>query len=281
MKRSHLIFLTIVGSAMAIVILAALIQAAVSHMPQMIDLLRAPQDPPALKPVTATPPRQAAAPEVLPEELDGSSPAFPSQRAWLSLPGAEVRDVIALNSYNEAVTFVGEVINTGEQAIKSPRIYLLLYGSDNTKLDVVTGHTEHDLVRPGERVPFSAYLSETPPNWARFEIVFRPQAADGHEYSAYTDFEPLDDQLGPDKYSGQIVSGTVRNTGEKSARFVQAVVSLYNAEEKIIGLDTSYINGKDERMAPGQVLPFEVRVHNYSDEEIAFYRVQFVANVPE
>ncbi len=278
MKRPQLIFLTIIGSAIAIVVLASVIQIAIGVASQA---LRPQQDPTPSRPVTATPPEgQGAIPKPLPEEMSGSSPAL-AQRASLSLPGAEVRDVIALNSYNEAVTFVGEVINTGEEGIKSPRIYLLLYGSDNTKLDVVTGHTEHDLVLGGERVPFSAYLSEPPPNWARFEIIFRPQAADGSEYSAYTAFEAIEDQLELDKYSGQVVSGRVRNTGEKSARFVHAVVSLYNAEEKIIGLDSTYLNGKDDLMAPGQVLPFEVRLHNYSGEEIVSYRVQFVANAPE
>jgi hypothetical protein len=281
MKRSHLVFLTIIGSAIAIIILALVIQTAIGVAPQVIELLRAPQDPAPLKPAPVTPDGQYAQPTPLPEDTSGSSPTFSAQRASLVLPGAEVRDVIALSSYGDAVTFIGEVINTGQQGIKSPLVYLLLYDDTGAKLDIAIGRSEHDLVPPGERVPFSAYLSNPPPNWKRFEIIFRPQAPDGHEYSAYTDFESVEDQLGPDEYSGQVVSGRVRNTGEKSARFVQAIISLYNAEEKIIGVDNSYVNGKDDLMAPGQVLPFKVRLHNYSGEEIVFYRVQFVANVPE
>lgn len=286
MKRSQLIFWVIIGSAIALIVLAMGIRSAIDAAPHMIEILRAPQEPeePEFPRPVPTTPRGQGTPIASPTE-DTSEPiqTFSGPRVSLVLPEAEVRDVTTFSGYSRTVIFLGEVVNTGQQGLQSPLVHLVLYDDAGAKLDVVTGRTEHDLVPPGAVVPFKVYLSNPPPNWTRFEIIYRPQAADGSEYMAYTDFESLEDQSTPDDDypSSRIISGRVRNTGRQSVRFVQAIISIYNTEEQIIGMADIYLNGLDDRMAPNQVLPFEARLSSSTGEEIVFYRVQFVANVPD
>lgn len=258
--RSRLIFFAIIGAA--VLILAAGSAARIGQRP-------APR--PVVIVVTATP-------EAAPTGVAGLRLTPDVRRVSLSLPEAEVRDVRPLNGPGDALTFVGEVVNTGRQALTRPEIHILLYGKADSKLQVVTGQAEHNLVLPGERVPFTAFLDNPPSNWVRFEVIFAPELATGNEYMAYMDFDVSQDQFGPGKFANNGVAGQVRNAGEKQAKYVQAIVSFYDAENKIIGVDSTYVTDRDQLMLPGKTLPFVVDLHNYSGVDIASYRVQFVAH---
>jgi len=188
---------------------------------------------------------------------------------------AEVRDVLPLRTSIGAVYFVGEVVNTGSHPIAKPETIISLLDAEGKRLAFETGYTVQDIVMPGETVPVTVIFSDPPETWSTFEVFLQAKASTGREFMAYTAFTADYTTISKDDNGYYVLSGTVQNTGESRAEFIQAVASLYGEDGKIVGIGSAYL--EQSKLDVGEQSAFTLRVTNLAAPPV-FYRLQFVGH---
>lgn len=206
-------------------------------------------------------------------------------RGWAKLPdvqlasgsrlSAEVRDVIPVSTSIGSLYCVGEIVNNGDQALAKPEVIVSLRDASGENLRFETGYTVHDLVPPQAIVPVVVLFTDPPRDWQSFEVYIQAEAATGREFMSYLDLALVDVEMGQDEFGYYLLRGTVENTGDRSADFVQAVAALYGNRKKIVGAGNAYVD--KNRLEPGESSDFLVRVMNVAAPPESF-RVQFVGH---
>jgi hypothetical protein len=267
MMRRRLIFSGIVGCAVLIVV-------ATWAMEQVARWARGlPRPGPIVIVVTATPrpslPSVTPTFAVVPE--DGPIPV-PTP---LRLDAQVSPFTFAYNSIG-ALYFFGEITNTGDLPLGHPKVSVVLYDASGHALGNEPGYATQDFVAPGQRAPVKVLFLQ-PPEWSRFEVLFKPEAARYAGFLTYTDLLPSSMNFVRDLSLGYALNGMVKNIGERQARFVQVVVTLYDADGQVVGVDGTFARPSD--LAPGESAPFKVSFY-LTAAEPASYRAQFIANAP-
>lgn len=67
----------------------------------------------------------------------------------------------------------------------------------------------------------------------------------------------LQAQFTKDRYGGYIVIGEVKNVGSSAVRYGKAIVTLYDAETRIVAVETTYLH--ISTLEPGKISTFEAR----------------------
>lgn len=256
MRRPRLVFFVILGIMLTILLF--------SHWQRVVELSVAP---------TAT-----AVSHPLPTPSQGRSSALlPSVRSASpeDALSAEVRDVLPLRTSIGAVYFVGEIVNTGNRPIAKPETIISLLDAEGRRLAFETGYTVQDIVMPGETVPVTVIFSDPPETWGTFEVFLQAKASTGREFMAYTAFASDDTTISRDDNGYYVLSGTVQNTGESRAEFIQAVASLYDGDGKIVGVGSAYL--EQSKLDAGEQSTFTLRVTNLAAPPV-YYRMQFVGH---
>jgi len=254
MRHTRLAFFIIIGLAAIIVIAgrwASIVQPA-------IQMART-------DPATATPISQRQSAE-LPDLRK-----LPSEEPLL----VQVRDVIPVHTSIGSVYFVGQIINMGRRAIAKPEVIISLQDERGNRLRFETGYPVHDVVPPGDSVPVTVLFTDPPPEWQSFEVFIQAKPATGREFMAYTDFSWDKAKVSQDEFSYFAFSGRVTNVGQATAEFVQVVISLYDQDDKIVGMGSAHV--EHSKLGPGESSPFSVRVMNVV-APAASYRLQFVGH---
>lgn len=217
-------------------------------------------------------------------DLSAPTPVFERQSARLpdlrKLPAeeplrAEVRDVMPLFTSLGSVYFIGEIVNTGQCPIAKPEIIIVLRDAKGDPLLFETGYPIHDIVQPGEVVPVVVLFTDPPPVWYSFSAYIQARIPTGREFMTYTAFAYDDVEISKDEFSYFIFTGNVENIGPSKAEFAQAVVSLYDENDKLVATNSAYV--EHNALDPGARSPFTVRVTNVL-APAAYYRLQFVAH---
>lgn len=188
---------------------------------------------------------------------------------------AEVRDVAPIFTSIGSIYFIGEIVNTGRRPLAKPEVIIALKDAAGKPLLFGTGYPVHDLVLPGGSVPVVVLFTNPPPDWRSFEVYLQGRAPTGREFLSYTAFSYTDVQISTDEFSAYIFTGQVKNTGPSKAEFTQVLLSLYGADDKIVGMGTAYTDLS--AIDPGETSSFTVRVSNVL-ADAKYYRLQFVAH---
>jgi hypothetical protein len=176
-----------------------------------------------------------------------------------------------------AVYFVGEIINTGDQALARPEVSVVLYDAAGQVLANERGFATQDYVAPGQRAPVRVIFPSPPAQWARVQVLFRPQAADEPGLYTYPDLASSASSFTRSTTMGYAIRGTVKNIGTREARYVQAIVTLYGAEGQVVGVGEDFAD--PDHLAPNASASFLVTIYGTAAEPVS-YRVQLVANAP-
>jgi hypothetical protein len=77
--------------------------------------------------------------------------------------------------------------------------------------------------------------------------------------------------------TGYSTSGIVKNIGARQARYVQAIVTLYGADGRVVGVGEDFAD--PDHLAPNESAAFKVSIYSTAAEPVS-YRVQLIANAP-
>jgi Protein of unknown function (DUF3426) len=267
MNRRRFIFFGIIGCA-ALIVVATLAMEQVTRWARSL-----PRSAPIVIVVTATPkpslPTVTPTFAVVPEDVPIPIPTP------LRLDAQVSPFTFAYNSIG-ALYFFGEITNTGEVPLGHPQVSVVLYDAAGQALGNEPGYATQDFLAPGQRAPVKV-LFRQPPEWTTFKVLFKPEAARYNGFLVYTDLSPSEMTFARDPSLGYSLSGMVKNTGERQVRFVQVLVTLYDAEGKVVGVDGTF--ARPNELAPGESAPFKVSFYLTSAEPTS-YRAQFIANAP-
>lgn len=257
MRRTRLVFFAIVAVAAAIILTSRL----------MITV----------KPADPEPTLVAGDVTMTISDLERGHALLPDLRRSASEQPlkAAVQDVVPILTSLGSIHFIGEITNTGNRPLAKPEVIIALQDDDRHPLLFETGYTIHDVIMPKQTVPVIVLFTNPPPGWQSFDVYLQAQEATGREFIAYAEFHALDAQINWDDLSGYVVSGEAKNTGDLRAEFVQAVVSLYGDDKKIVGVGNAYLD--QSKLDPGATSTFSVRIINLAAPPSSF-RLQFVGH---
>lgn len=171
-------------------------------------------------------------------------------------PGVIVLSSNTLIPYSGSTSLylVGEVLNNTPSNVRFVRINATLRDSAGNVVDSSSSYATIDNLTPGMKSPFLVLFSDSPA-WTSYDLTV---TWDTTTVAPYV-LELLNTQAYFDRYDGYHVVGEIRNQYSEPRNFVQAVVTLYDFEGKVIGVDYTFTNPYD--LNPGQTASFDVEVY--------------------
>jgi hypothetical protein len=183
------------------------------------------------------------------------------------------------------LVLLGEVQNLGSRPVKSLDATATVYDANGAVLGTQTSYVKTPLalnlwrtgvLLPGEIAPFYIII-DSPGSWEDWKIELDyKEAADSDFDDHYYDLEILNDQgraVNELLYNYR-VSGEIKNTGLLETGNVRIVVTLYDSQGRIIGVQEEMT--EDDELLPGEVVAFSVDM--YARGAVASYRL-FIRSV--
>lgn len=171
---------------------------------------------------------------------------------------------------------LGVITNTSSYPIGKPELHVILFDADGNEVGADNGYGEDDVVAPGGNTLISALVSD-PPAHDHFETrlelrepMWTPTWAEGLEVAPIAPKET--------SYGGWEFAGKVTNTGDTPAQFVQVHISGWDADDKLVGLASSYAAGK-EGLEPGGEARYKTSHSIWAGRPVRF-EVDVVGRVP-
>lgn len=178
----------------------------------------------------------------------------------------EIENVTGWTNPQGVFFITGEVANYGNVPVSDVPVRAQLFAADGSAIieavDVVMGYA----IPPGGFAPFSLRFGQGRPSQAATYRVTLGSAewtpTERSVYSAgsltWTDASTFT----PENYL--LVTGTVTNEGDSVARSPLAVVTVFDAQQKVVGAWFTPLNV--EQIAPGESTPFDIRVMEIGGE---------------
>ena len=179
----------------------------------------------------------------------------------------EVLNLNAVESAGSILVF-GRIQNTGKVSLGKPLVRVGIFDRAGGEIDVVPCFTSFDVL-PGKTLPFQCTFLNKAANYASFQLIeFIPKQA----YNSTNTFDVTVAQhaLDFDGFSWS-VRGKLQNSGSNPIRFPSVVITLYDAQGKIIGVAQPY--GQNQQLQPGQVTNFRNSFYLGSSRKPARYEL--------
>ena len=205
-------------------------------------------------------------------------PEPPTETAIPSTPTTEVSAFEILEpvsyklQYSDYLNMIGIIRYKGSVVRMSPEIVVTLTDAGGKVLATERAFTAPRYIRPNSTIPYRVLFDDAPEDWAKWEIDVSAERFGGYMADLlYTDLEVDQPTLNPPKnsYSGPRVVGRVKNTGSSTAKLVQIIGALYDAEGRL--LDVANTFSKKDTIEAGGDGPFELEFR--SDVEGATFEL--------
>jgi hypothetical protein len=195
-----------------------------------------------------------------------SSPAAPAPSAAAQ---AELRDVRTWRGEDGSRHVIGEIVNIGNDAIPSPIAKLTFFDASNKAIDSGQCSTPLESLARGEKTPCAMIVtkSETYASY-KAEITSAPLAVP-HKMAEL--------RVTDVKYTGKkaaapaSLEGKITNVSLFRAKAVEAIVSLYGGDGKIVAAEKTTLGD----IEPGITATFTVRITDFA-AQAETYRVKAV-----
>ncbi len=172
---------------------------------------------------------------------------------------AELKDLRNYKAdYGSTIHFVGEIHNTGKDALGFPNIKVTFFDEGNTAIDSGTCSSLIRELAPGEKVPCTFSLYKTT-KWASYKSEASPMRP------LFTG-KPAKLKISDTKFTVKKgfnphqVEGKITNESAFKAKSVWALVSLYDKDGKICGADQALVAGNDLDSNSGGI--FTAKIYN-------------------
>lgn len=171
---------------------------------------------------------------------------------------AELRDLTAIKAkYGKTQRFVAEIVNTGADPIGYPAAKVTFYDTAGTAVDSGTCASIIRVLPPTDKVP-CAFILLKGEKWSTYKVELNPfpPAFQGE----IADIDITDIKFTPKRgYKPDTLDGKLTNKSTFKAKNVWAIVTLYDANKKIIGSDNALVAGND--LEAGQAGLFSAKVY--------------------
>lgn len=145
---------------------------------------------------------------------------------------------------------LGVVTNTSPYPLENPRFDIVFLDGEGREVGSDFAFAHGNPLAAGESLPVALLANDAPPHVAH-RVEVRPERLTWDlrmaEGLVAEPFEPVQDRWGDWQTSGK-----VRNTGSEAAKFVQVIVSAWDAEGKLLGVDGTYAVGEEGLPAGGE-----------------------------
>lgn len=184
------------------------------------------------------------------EEM-GQSPEAPGEQPGGTAVAGSSLEILSHQSYTEGDWFhiVGEVRNNSSVPMEYVKIVATLYDQDGKVVGTDFAYTDLDVIPPGGKAPFSTGTDE----WTG-TATYKLQVQGSEGELPRQDLEILSHESYVDS-DWLHVRGEVKNTGQTPAEYVKVVITLYDADGGVVGMDFTYTDL--DTIPPGETAPFE------------------------
>lgn len=186
--------------------------------------------------------------------------------------------IVSSSSYVDSIDYrhvVGEVRNTGTTNVDSVELTVTFHDAGGRLLETSSTYSALDILAPGERAPFHA-IDETPPGYDHYELSLSSQATTAmpnHNFTTTVSNEYTD------SIDYRHIVGTVRNDNTTTARFVEPVITLYDASGTVVGTDFTFVKSDDSSSLGAKAsAPFEFAIS--TERPWATYRIVTESSTP-
>jgi hypothetical protein len=161
-------------------------------------------------------------------------------------------------SYRDSIGtlwFVGEILNKGNASAESIDLALSLLDDNNNVAAV--GSTNLSFIQSNGKFPFKIMVDNAPQAWKDVKIQIQGGPSDSASFMPpYVDFKTTNVNNQPSDFGGFSLTGTVTNTGQKTATLVNVVAAIYDKDGKVIDVADTFTALTD--IAPGGDSPFSI-----------------------
>ncbi len=182
---------------------------------------------------------------------------------------AELKELTLLKpKYGKSLRFMGEISNTGADPIGYPGAKVTFYDAAGTAIDSGTCASLVRVLPPSDKVPcaFSIFKGL---DYKTYKIEMTPRAPIFHGQVA--DIDITDIKFTPKRgFKPDTLEGKLTNKSTFKAKNVWAIVSLYDANKKLVGTDNALVAGND--LDAGQSGLFSSKVYEVAGKPDS-YRV--------
>ncbi len=176
-----------------------------------------------------------------------------------------------------SVYLVGEVRNDTHLNTEFVRIDASLRDASGEVVYAKHSYSKIGLISPGETSPFLIIFSD-PPEWASYDLAVSWDATVRQLYP----LQVLNSELSFDDDAAFHVMGKVKNQHDEECKYIQACVTLYDADGEVIGVESSYATPSD--LNPGRVAFFDTRIYFWKYKPdvsaVASHRLQVYGTAP-
>ena len=174
--------------------------------------------------------------------------------------------------YSDYLFMIGIIRYKGTVVRMSPEIVVTLTDAGGKVLATKRAYITPRYIRPDSTIPYKVLFDDVPEDWAKWEIDVSAERFGGYMADLlYTDLEVDQPTLNApsNNYTGPRVVGRVKNTGSSTAKLVQIIGALYDAEGRL--LDVANTFSKKDTIEAGGDGPFELEFR--SDVEGATFEL--------
>jgi hypothetical protein len=176
-----------------------------------------------------------------------------------------------------SIYLVGEVRNDTHLDAEFVRIDASLRDASGEVVYAKHSYSKIGILAPGATSPFLIIFSDLP-EWASYDLAVVSRATARQLYP----LEVLSSELSLDDDAAFHVMGKVKNQYDEQCKFIQAYVTLYDANGEVIGTDSSYATPSD--LNPGRVAFFDTRIYFWKHKpdagKVASHRLQVYGTGP-
>lgn len=164
---------------------------------------------------------------------------------------------------------VGEVQNTGDQAVNFVKVTATFYDSSDVVVATEFTYTILDVILPDRKSPFDIILTDavqsTKIDHYSLSVTFsaaspKPLGLEILSHSSYTD-----------SIGWMHVVGEIKNIGSGTANYVKVIATFYDETGKVVAAEFAYSNPSD--IEPGQKAPFEILLSDERAPYVASYEL--------
>lgn len=174
--------------------------------------------------------------------------------------GPDEQNLVTANVRTRAIDnttwFNGTITNQGNAPREQVKITIVLRDKDGKELDHEDGYVGLGFLAPGQKAGWTVLFSRNLPAYDHFDIEVRSSPEGFQTGYAYRELK-IDE--GHELFNDGLFSnirGTVTNTGEARAKFVQIYVTAYDEEGNVLYVGSSF--AEDDLIIPGGTSRFEV-----------------------
>jgi hypothetical protein len=186
-------------------------------------------------------------------------------------------DTFVPHKGSTSIYLVGEVRNDTHLNAEFVKINASLRDASGEIVYAKHSYANLGILPPGETSPFLIIFSD-PPEWASYDLAVDWDATARQLYP----LEILTSELSLDDDAAYHVMGKVKNQYDEGSKFIQAYVTLYDANGEVVGTDSSYATPSE--LDPGQIAFFDTRIyfwkHKPDTSKVASHRLQVYGSAP-